>query len=148
MRKKQILGLIMALVLGVGAVRFSATISPVAKVIDTEAVVVNSVIEFAPDLTVDEVAQVMSETEIVIVDVREDWEYSSGHIAGAVLIPLGEIADRVDEIPTDVPVVLVCRSGNRSSQAYRYLKQQGYENVHNILGGMVDWTGSGYDVIQ
>ncbi len=148
MRKKQILGLIMALVFGVGAVRFSAAISPVAEVIDTEAVVITSVIELAPDLTVDEVAQVMLETEIVIVDVREDWEYSSGHIHDAVLIPLGEIADRVDEIPTDVPVVLVCRSGNRSSQAYRYLKQKGYENVHNMLGGMVDWSASGYDVIQ
>ena len=146
--RKRIWGPILAFLLALSVASCGAFMPPVADVIEIQAVVEDPVIELAPNLSVDEVAQVMSQTEVVVVDVREDWEFNSGHIPDAVLIPVAEIADRVDEIPTDVPVVLVCRSGNRSSQAYRYLKQQGFENIHNMLGGMLDWSESGYEVVQ
>ena len=148
MRTKRVLSLMMAVVFTVGVMGCSMVMPAAADVVVTEVVSLELLPELAPNLTVDEVAQVMEETEIFVVDVREDWEFDSGHIQDAVLIPVGEIADRVDEIPTNVPVVLVCRSGNRSGQAYRYLKQQGFENVHNMLGGMVDWSASGYEVVQ
>ena len=144
--KKHLVSLLMALVLSFSIVGCGVLMPPAVDVVETGFISLQELPELAPNLTVDEVAQAMSETEIVIVDVREDWEFDSGHIKDAVLIPVGEIADRVDEIPADVPVVLVCRSGNRSGQAYQYLKQHGFDNVHNMLGGMLEWTSSGYDV--
>ena len=84
--------------------------------------------------------------DVVIIDVREDWEYNDGHIPGATLVPLGQIPDRLAEIPQDKTVVAVCRSGNRSSQATDFLRQQGFENVHNMVGGMNAWSQAGYQI--
>ena len=83
---------------------------------------------------------------MVLIDVREDSEYAEGHIPGATLIPLGQIPDRLDEIPTDKTVVAVCRSGNRSGQATDYLREQGFDNVHNMEGGMNAWSQAGYEI--
>ncbi|MDF1513848.1 MAG: rhodanese-like domain-containing protein [Anaerolineae bacterium] len=101
-------------------------------------------LDLSPNVSVDEVAQALQRNDVVIIDVREDYEYHTGHIPGAELLPLGQIPDRVADIPTDVPVILVCRSGNRSGQAFDYLSQQGFDNVHNMLGGMIAWTEAGY----
>jgi rhodanese-related sulfurtransferase len=81
-----------------------------------------------------------------VLDVREPGEYAAGHIPGALLIPLGELPDRLHEVPEEGPVVVVCRSGNRSGQALRFLRQQGFDNVHNMLGGMLAWQRAGYEV--
>ena len=59
------------------------------------------------------VEKVRHQDDVVLLDVREDWEYAEGHIPGAVLVPLGQIPDRLDEIPQDKTVIAVCRSGNR-----------------------------------
>ncbi len=98
--------------------------------------------ELAPDI----VAKLNDAGEVVIIDVREDWEYQEGHIPGATLIPLGSLPDRISEIPSDVPVVLVCRSGNRSGQAFRFLTQKGLDNVHNMKGGMLAWQDAGLGI--
>lgn len=82
--------------------------------------------------------------EIVIIDVREPEEFALGRIPGATLIPLGELAERTDEVPTDKPVVMVCRSGNRSAQAVQILQKAGFTNIHNMTGGMIAWTAEGY----
>jgi sulfur dioxygenase len=76
-----------------------------------------------------------------ILDVREPDEYVGpfGHIDGAVLVPLGELAARIDEIEDDVPIVTVCRSGGRSAQAFVLLKRAGFERVANLKGGMIRW---------
>jgi rhodanese-related sulfurtransferase len=81
--------------------------------------------------------------EHVLIDVRTPQEYNSGHIAGAVNIPLQELSSRQSEIPQDTPVVLYCRTGNRSGQAATMLADAGYSNLYN-LGGTVQWTGAGY----
>ena len=83
---------------------------------------------------------------ITVIDVREDFEWDAGHIPGATWIPLGELPERLDEVPTDGPVVMVCRSGNRSSQALNLLQNQGFENAHNMLGGMNAWSAAGYEI--
>ncbi len=83
---------------------------------------------------------------IAIIDVREPEEYAEGRIPGAVLIPLGELSKRLVEVPTDKPVVLVCRSGNRSTQALQLLQKAGFTNVHNMTGGMKAWIAAGYAV--
>ena len=86
--------------------------------------------------------------DVIILDVREDHEYKAGHIPGAALVPLGQIPNRLDEIPTDKTVIAVCRSGNRSNQATTFLRQQGFENVHNMTGGMNAWSQAGYEIEQ
>jgi rhodanese-related sulfurtransferase len=94
------------------------------------------------------VAKLNNEGAVAVIDVREDWEYQEGHIEGAALIPLGTLPDRIDDVPTDKPVILVCRSGNRSGQAYRFLTQEGFENVHNMTGGMIAWEEAGLDIAR
>lgn len=76
-----------------------------------------------------------------IVDVREADEFDGplGHVAGAVLIPLGELAARAGELSRDRPVVAACRSGARSAQATVILKKAGFEQVANLAGGMLRW---------
>jgi len=77
-----------------------------------------------------------------IIDVREPYEYSSGHISRAVNIPLGSIRNRFDEVPKDRDIVFVCRSGNRSMQAARLAKSAGLAPIYNMKGGMMSWSGA------
>jgi sulfur dioxygenase len=79
--------------------------------------------------------------EVQVVDVREPAEYYGplGHIPGARLIPLGELALRSPELKADVPVVAVCRSGARSAQATTVLAKAGFAKVANLSGGMLRW---------
>lgn len=67
------------------------------------------------------------------IDVRSEMEYRGGHVEGAVNIPLDQLQNRYKEIKGlgESPVVIYCRSGSRSSQAVSYLRQLGFENVHN-----------------
>jgi sulfur dioxygenase len=76
-----------------------------------------------------------------IVDVREADEFAGalGHIAGARLLPLGELERRAGELSKDRPVVTVCRSGARSAQAASILRKLGFEKVANLAGGMLRW---------
>jgi phage shock protein E len=70
--------------------------------------------------------------EAVIIDVRTPMEFSGGHVAGSINMPLNEILSRVDEIKAfDKPILLCCASGNRSGQAAMALQQMGMEQVYN-----------------
>lgn len=87
------------------------------------------------------------QTDHILIDVRTPGEFASGHIEGAININVEEIGQRLDEIPTDKPIVLYCRSGNRSSQAARILDNAGLENIYD-LGGIINWTRAGYPTTQ
>ena len=78
----------------------------------------------------------------VIVDVRRQDEYDSGHIPGAILIPNESITDTKPEQLTDLEQIILvyCRSGNRSKQAAQKLADMGYKNIYEF-GGIIDWTG-------
>jgi len=78
----------------------------------------------------------------LVLDVREDDEWDAGHIAGAVHIPLGQLVERVDELPEDRQLVVVCRSGARSARATAFLASSGLVAV-NLAGGMHAWAGAG-----
>lgn len=80
-----------------------------------------------------------------ILDVRELSEWQTVHIPGATLIPLGELANRLDELPKDKDIVVVCRSGNRSAQGRDILLNAGFTNVTSMAGGMNQWTAAGYE---
>jgi rhodanese-related sulfurtransferase len=83
-----------------------------------------------------------------LLDVREPDEWEAGHAPGAHHVPMMEIPARIAEIPTDVDVVVVCRSGGRSGQVVSYLLNNGRDNVRNLDGGMQQWAASGREVVS
>jgi len=76
---------------------------------------------------------------LFIMDVRQPEEYATGYVPNAVLIPLGEVAQRLGEIPRDKPVIVVCKSGGRSAQVSKILDDNGFKSVFNVLGGTSAW---------
>jgi sulfur dioxygenase len=83
--------------------------------------------------------------QIHVLDVRseDEFDHDLGHIPNAQLIPLNELQDRLQEIPTDRPLITVCHSGSRSSQATVLLQKHGIQRVANIRGGMLAWREAG-----
>lgn len=81
----------------------------------------------------------------LLVDVRTPEEFAAGHIPGAVNIAVETLESRLEEIPTDQPVVVYCRSGNRSATAADILVSAGYNPVYD-LGGIINWTTAGLPV--
>jgi hydroxyacylglutathione hydrolase len=81
-----------------------------------------------------------------VVDVREPWEYAQGHVAGARLIPLGELAKRVQELDQARPVATICASGSRSQIAASLLAQRGFAKVYNVQNGMYGWQRAGLEI--
>jgi len=78
-----------------------------------------------------------------LVDVRQPGEWQAMHATTAVHIPLGELAQRMHEIPRDKDIVVICASGGRSAMAATALANAGYENVYNFSGGMGAWSSAG-----
>jgi rhodanese-related sulfurtransferase len=78
----------------------------------------------------------------IIVDVRELDEWRSGHIPGAVHVPLGQLAMNARRFDRSQELIMVCRSGNRSATATGALTQAGYAKVSNLQGGMIAWNAS------
>jgi len=81
--------------------------------------------------------------ETIVLDVREPEEYEHGHVPGAISLPQADLASRLDEIPRDCPLVLICRSGARSLRAAQFLRQVGFEQVMNVQGGTEAWRAAG-----
>jgi rhodanese-related sulfurtransferase len=81
-----------------------------------------------------------------LLDVREDDEWSAGHVAGAVWIPLGEVQIRRDELPVDKEIVVVCRSGGRSAKVTAALLAWGHDAV-NMSGGLQAWAVAGLPIV-
>lgn len=80
--------------------------------------------------------------EAVALDVREPSEWECGRIAGALHIPMAELARRRDELPSDVPIIAVCRSGSRSAHVTAALVRAGYQ-AENLSGGLKGWQAAG-----
>ncbi len=89
-----------------------------------------------------EEAQKLIEEGAQLVDVRADHEWDAGRIAGAVHVPLAELAERTGEIDRERPVVLYCRGGNRSTMATEALAAAGYDAA-KLTEGMVGWSEAG-----
>jgi rhodanese-related sulfurtransferase len=94
------------------------------------------------DITVEELKERIDSGEAVnLLDVREEYEYEEQNIGGK-LIPLMELPDRVEEIADwkNQEVLVHCRSGRRSENAQKFLQSQGFENVRNVIGGILAWN--------
>lgn len=83
-----------------------------------------------------------AEKRLTILDVRTDKEWSEGHIDGAIHIHGGTLQDRVNEVPKDKPVAVICGSGYRASIASSFLQREGFEDVANVIGGMSAWKAA------
>jgi rhodanese-related sulfurtransferase len=80
---------------------------------------------------------------LYLLDVREPAEYVEARVTGSTLIPLGQLAGRVGELPRDQPIVTICRSGNRSGVAVQLLQRAGFTDVRNLAGGIIVWSRNG-----
>lgn len=76
----------------------------------------------------------------VLLDVREPWEFERARIDGAQLVPMREVPGRLGEIEQGKPVVAICHHGGRSMQVALFLEKAGYNNVHNLVGGVDAWS--------
>lgn len=95
------------------------------------------------DISVQELKDRMEDgEELNLIDVREEYEYEEDNI-GALLIPLGELPDRLYEIEDwkEEEVLVHCRSGARSERAQKFLQSQGFTNVRNVIGGILAYNG-------
>lgn len=79
-----------------------------------------------------------------LLDVREESEWNASHIPGAAWIPLAQLPARMNEVPRDRLVIVVCRSGNRSRSGANILLQAGFTDVRSMAGGMEKWISQGY----
>lgn len=96
--------------------------------------------EGVPQLSVDELKGMSPGKGLVLIDVRSDAEWNEGHIDSATHIPLGRLAERIDEVPMDAPIVVHCQGGGRSSIAASLLQKLGRKNVANLAGGYRAYT--------
>jgi rhodanese-related sulfurtransferase len=99
-----------------------------------------------PEVTVAEAASGQA-GGAVLVDVRVPDEYVEVHAIGARLIPLGEVVDRLDEVPRDGTVYVICRSGARSARAAEFYRANGVDAV-NVAGGTLAWVDAGLPVAE
>lgn len=82
--------------------------------------------------------------DAAIVDIREQVEHDHTHVPGIPLIPMSELQDREDELPAGLPLVIICRSGNRSATVADYLTGIGdWGDVANLEGGIIAWAAAG-----
>jgi glyoxylase-like metal-dependent hydrolase (beta-lactamase superfamily II)/rhodanese-related sulfurtransferase len=96
-----------------------------------------------------EVAPSMLDTLLpnaLLVDVREPEEFAHGHVPLAINLPQAELASRLDELPRDRPLLVICQAGLRSLRAAQFLSQQGYSDVASVVGGTGAWQAAGRPV--
>ena len=96
-----------------------------------------------------EEAQILIAGGAILVDVREDDELVeiAYQVDNMLQIPLSELEERMNELPTDKKLLMACRSGNRSAKAIKILAANGYEDLVNLEGGIKSWQAKGYAVV-
>jgi rhodanese-related sulfurtransferase len=94
-----------------------------------------------PEVDTIEAVQLINQKDALLLDVREDSEYESGHIPNSRHIPAARVGERLKELDKykDKPVVVLCRSGNRSTAACSLLRKQGFNDVRTLKGGIEAW---------
>lgn len=85
---------------------------------------------------------------VLVVDVREPVEFANGHVPGAVNLPQADLADRLDELPRDRTLLMICQGGYRSLRAAQFLKQVGFDRVASVTGGTAAWVAAGRPVAE
>lgn len=101
-----------------------------------------------PEFSPEQVRQ-KAESGVVLIDVREAWEFQQGHLPGAVFVPRGFLELRIEELVPDrnSEIILYCAGGSRSLLAANNLKELGYSRVASMRGGFIDWKQSGFEIV-
>ncbi|MFA1642029.1 sulfurtransferase TusA family protein [Chryseomicrobium aureum] len=94
-----------------------------------------------PEISLLSFEELLNDSSLTILDVREEQEFKDAHIPGALHIPLGDVETRAQELPKNETIYLICHSGRRSAIAGNILAKAGYENLYNIVPGMRDYKG-------
>ncbi len=105
------------------------------------------------DITIQQGKEMINRGEVFILDVRRQDEYDAGRIRGSTRIPVQDISGEelnksLSEIPRDKKILVYCRTGHRSTQASEILVNNGFKEVYNMKGGIVEWTNAGYEVVK
>jgi rhodanese-related sulfurtransferase len=103
--------------------------------------------ELPKEVSVQEAAALRTKGAFIL-DVRQPEEWQEYHIPESTLIPLGDLPNRLSEVPKDKEIVVVCRSGNRSQQGRDILMNAGFDPVTSMAGGLKEWQSSGFDTIS
>ncbi len=96
--------------------------------------------EHIPEVGVDELAELMRDGRVRVLDVREPWEYRRGRVPGAQSVPLGQVPARLAELPRDRPLAVICEHGSRSLVAAEYLLRIGFTGTVSVSGGTAAWA--------
>lgn len=102
----------------------------------------------AQTATFEDVTAGLAKGEIVLVDIREPDEFVSGHVPGAINLPLSRLTPAALPRPADKKVVIMCRSGNRSGKLVSMLPKVGREDIIDYSGSMIDWTRRGGPIVK
>jgi len=100
----------------------------------------------APSLATEEAPAWLREHGALVVDVREPEEYAQGHLPGAISVPQAELASRLEDLPRDRDLLVVCEAGTRSMRATAFLRSMGFNRAVNLLRGTDDWRQAGHPV--
>ena len=101
------------------------------------------------DISIEEAKTIIvSKPNLVILDVRTQEEYDDSHIEDALLIPISELEDRLDELSEDEELLVYCRTGNRSSSAINILTRNGFTKVFHMNDGITGWIQAGYPTVK
>ena len=104
---------------------------------------------FVQEMAVDELKMRLERgDDLMLLDIRSEAEVLQGVLPKSEHLPMHLIPLRANELPRDKDVVLYCRSGARSFHACAFLMQQGFRNVVNLRGGIIDWARQGYEILQ
>lgn len=97
------------------------------------------------DYTPQQVAELLTQAAVQVIDVRQDYEWEAGRIAGARHLELMELAAQAESLEWEHPVVFYCRSGARSGMAAAAFAQAGFD-AHNMVGGLLEWDAAGLPI--
>ena len=92
------------------------------------------------EITVEEAKAKIEGGEVVLVDVREPWEVQTASLAGAKLIPMGDLPARVQELDPDAHILVLCHHGVRSLRVTNWLREQGHAKTQSVRGGIDAWS--------
>jgi rhodanese-related sulfurtransferase len=101
-----------------------------------------------PQVDVAELDTLIAAGTVLVLDVREDWEFKGGHVRGAIHVPVKRLPERVGKLKRDRRYAVICQSGSRSRGATDYLIDQGFEGTVSVSGGTGAWARSGRPLVR
>ena len=98
------------------------------------------------DISSIEAKNLLARNKPFLLDVRTPQEFSQARLSGAVLIPIGEFQQRINEVPKNRPILVYCAVGSRSKPVADFLTQRGYKEVYHMADGIVGWYRNGFPI--